>query len=484
MKTKRYLWSLYLIIFTIVISIAVQVYFNFKNYQTNKHVLISEVQTSLDNVTDTYYVELAKTKHSPFNENGFHAEWIKSDSINNQLSITVNNKIPKKIKQFNYFLTSDSLSCDSLFQKSEKHQQQFLFIDKRPLKNKDSITLITGLQSIYLSIAEDTLDFNRFNLLLKKELHRKNINIPYVLNHYRNKKLITTIQQNTVSKNTIKTYAKSTYLKKNEQIELLFPNQTKAILKRGLLGILLSLLLATAIIASLFYLLNIIKKQKAIAEIKNDFISNITHEFKTPITTISVAIEALKNFNTLENKEKTNEYLNISNSQLQKLTIMVEKILETSTLDSDKLLLQKEKTNLLPIIEKYIDKHQLLNTLKNVKFHPKKECLNANIDVFHFENAINNLLDNAIKYGGNEIKINLKETVNFIEILIEDNGTIPKNQVHKIFEKFYRIPQGNIHNVKGFGIGLYYAKKIIEKHNGTLELLNSKNTVFQIKLFK
>jgi len=108
----------------------------------------------------------------------------------------------------------------------------------------------------------------------------------------------------------------------------------------------------------------------------------------------------------------------------------------------------------------------------------------GNVDVFHFENAINNIIDNAIKYGGDSISVRLKQIKNTIEISISDTGNgLTKAHKDKLFEKFYRVPKGNRHDVKGFGIGLYYTKKIIEKHNGTIQLeLNKNNTVFKITL--
>lgn len=237
-------------------------------------------------------------------------------------------------------------------------------------------------------------------------------------------------------------------------------------------------------IFSLFYLLKIINQQKELAEIKNDLISNITHEFKTPITTVSTAIEAINTFNAINDKEKTKKYLSISSVQLKKLHLMVEKLLETATLDSEKLLLQKEETNLIDFIQKITTKHQIITKDKTINFSSNLNDLNINIDVFHFENAISNLIDNAIKYGGDTIEVNINTVLNNIEISVVDNGKgIEKHLQEKIFDKFYRVPKGNTHDVKGFGIGLYYTKKIIEKHHGIISLnSNSTQTVFKITL--
>jgi two-component system phosphate regulon sensor histidine kinase PhoR len=242
--------------------------------------------------------------------------------------------------------------------------------------------------------------------------------------------------------------------------------------------------LSLAIISCLFYLLHIINKQKELAEIKNDLISNITHEFKTPITTVSAAIEAIRSFNTINDQEKTEKYLSISTSQLKKLTIMVEKLLETATLDSEQLLLKKENIDIIALVQKVALKEEFSTAKKNITFNTSVKEVSVNIDSFHFENAISNLIDNAIKYGGNNIEAHISTVLNTLEISVVDDGKpIEKNQREKIFDQFYRIPKGNTHDVKGFGIGLYYTKKIIEKHGGQISLIpNTAYTIFKISM--
>ena len=220
------------------------------------------------------------------------------------------------------------------------------------------------------------------------------------------------------------------------------------------------------------------------AEIKNDLISNITHEFKTPIATVSTAIEGIKNFNSANDPSKTEKYLDISNQQLQKLHQMVEKLLETATLDNDKLLLNKETADLVQLITQLVGKYRIITPEKELLFSTNVSELDFEIDLFHFENAIANLIDNAIKYGGDQIEVNINAVLDGIEISIADNGIpIDSAQREKIFEKFYRVPTGNRHDVKGFGIGLFYSKKIINKHHGELELVPNKNhTIFKVTL--
>ncbi len=463
--TRKYPWVLYLISITILLSILVQVYFNVKNYQLNKIEFIKQVRLSLDNASDNYFSEIAKQE-----KERFHDIFKKFDKLN--------------VKSFNINKSKDStnflINTDVRNIKTTVSISTFFTPDNSDLKT-DSIKITKGLETILISVLNKKIILKKLDSFFKTELNRKKIKLDYQINFYKDKKIKDSVFTNKLEEDLIKTYSKSTFLKDDEKLELLFKNNTTSILKNGFIGILLSLILSSTIILSLFYLLRTINKQKQIAEIKNDFISNITHEFKTPITTIGTAIEAIKEFNILQNKEKTDEYLNISKNQLQKLTVMVEKILETSALDSDKLLLKKEVKNVIPLVENIVLKASK-TTYKSIEFTTSTANFTYSIDSFHFENAIRNLIDNAIKYGGNTIEITIKKSANNLQILIADNGSIPTNQRERIFDKFYRIPQGNTHNIKGFGIGLYYAKNIIEKHNGTLLLLKNKTTVFKIDL--
>jgi signal transduction histidine kinase len=264
-------------------------------------------------------------------------------------------------------------------------------------------------------------------------------------------------------------------------------------------------LLVASVIICLLYLLRIIKRQKQLAEVKNDLISNITHEFKTPLATMGIAMEAIQKFNAENDSEKNIRYAKISREQVDKLNMMVEKLLETATLDSENLELNFETYNLVELLQLASQNEAFSMGDKTISFSScastdaigfgrrlsaedsgdmrTEEDIPYSIDVFHFENAINNIIDNAIKYGGKDISVEIVKQNNSIEITISDSGT-SLTEVHKkqIFEKFYRVPKGNTHDVKGFGIGLYYSKKIIEKHNGTIDLSIKPNTRFKITL--
>ena len=496
MNDKRYQWILYIIVFVILGTIAIQVYWNYKNYLVNKQQFINDVQISLDKAVEGYYANLAENNTIAFafesNDTNFF-EHRKFDSIMHEVEISsrgIKSGDSIDIKLIDGSAVFKSNETDSLLLSLRKSNKQFpRTLLKSINKNLhiDSVSqghFRTLTSKVILSLTNDTLSLKSIDSLLKTELSRKNLSINYGLSYRNIEGEMLFLNPDIIESAVLKTSTKSPFLDNNGILTVHFSNETKIILKRILSGILISLLLVLVVISCLFYLLKIIKQQKQLAEVKNDLISNITHEFKTPIATISVALESIKNFNVIDDKEKTKKYLDMSNEQLSKLNIMVEKLLETATLDSDSLDLNKEHVNITDLLITIIDKHQMQTEHKRIDFNVSTKEIMANVDVFHFENAINNILDNAMKYGGNEISIQLEQHKSTFEILISDNGnSITKANKDKIFEKFYRVSKGNTHDVKGFGIGLYYAKKIVEKHEGNIHLkLSNKLTTFKILL--
>jgi signal transduction histidine kinase len=502
MNDKRYRWILYTIVTVIIVTIGIQIYWNYKNYQTNKQQLINDVLVSLDKAVDDYYADLAEKttigfslsgdqQNDPFEEGSEMSNILKSIDTERHVFTRLD---CLKTNQIEGIKVLRGRAIDSM-NASDREKKPPISIDSFKAKMKamkvenDSVDLssIKMLTSkIVVSIKNDTLDLNKVYNLIREELDRKNINVDYDLVYYDIKKEMRSISNDTIKtgKPYLTTVSKSTFLPKHSTLSIAFIDDTKVILKRILGGILISTLLVLAVISCLFYLLKIIKDQKQLAEVKNDLISNITHEFKTPIATISVALESIRNFNVLDDIEKTKKYLNMSSEQLGKLNIMVEKLLETATLDSDNLELQKEPIDIIEVSDAITNRYKIQFPDKEFHTSFKIESLICNADVFHIENAINNILDNAVKYGGPIISIVLIPKDKSLDILISDNGnTLTKTNTDRIFEKFYRVPKGNTHDVKGFGIGLYYTKTIIEKHKGSVNVELSKNlTTFKITL--
>lgn len=482
MKIKNYHYTLTFISFTILATIGLQIYWNIKNFAENERQLINEVQNAFDNSVDNYYTEdLKNTKSFLINDSKRRISidekailnYPKSNLKRSKLSLNTGNFTSVTILPSTIKTTSSPEFLDEVAANIKKIQST---------KSVDGASKLTDITNkIIISLTRDSVDFSKIKKLMNSELNRKNIQIRYGFTYWKGNSIL---KKYNIDENLpLKTFSNSAFLLQNQKLQISFSNPLLLVLKRSMIGIILSLMLSLSIIFCLLYLLKTINKQKKIDEMKNDLISNITHEFKTPITTVSTALEGIKSFNAKNDVEKTNRYIDISNQQLKKLEVMVEKLLETASLETDTIQLQKESADIVSLLKSIIEKHQINSNEKMLNLKTEFENLMANIDTFHIENAISNVVENALKYGGNSVNVHLKIEKDFIVVLVEDDGNgIEKNDREKIFEKFYRGQKGNIHDVKGFGIGLYYSRKIIEKHGGKVELIPNTETVFKIMI--
>jgi hypothetical protein len=345
----------------------------------------------------------------------------------------------------------------------------------------DSLNAIERFTSkIIFSIIRDTLDLPKLTKQVDTEFERSGIALDYRL-HFTELNS-DSLARDSIAKEIVLPYkvgSRSTFLPAGKSLDLYYDTSYLTLFKRGWVEVLSSLLFLGILAFAFYYLYQTIKNQKEIAEIKQDLIANITHEFKTPIATTLTAIEGIQQFNPTNDPEKTGRYLDISKVQLQKLDQMVEKLLETAALDSDQLVLKKESIDPAPVLTQLVQKFQTLAPEKEFTLLLPPACSPIEADPFHFEQVISNLLDNAVKYGGLHIQLALEQSHGH-QIRVEDNGgNLSPEQEKLIFDQFYRIPKGNLHDVKGFGIGLYYVKKIMEKHGGSVSLQVSKNsTIF------
>lgn len=225
----------------------------------------------------------------------------------------------------------------------------------------------------------------------------------------------------------------------------------------------------------LAYAIFIIFRQKRLSEIQKDFVNNMTHEFKTPLATIKISSEVLKNPNIINNPERLLNYATIINNETLHLTNQVERVLQMAKSGKDTISLNKEDFELAPNLEEIIDKtyKPLIRSRGGDIQLEVEDGLMIHADKLHFKNVVVNLLDNAIKYCREipQIIIKASRHENHIKITIRDNGIgmSPENVKH-IFDKFYRIPTGNLHDVKGFGLGLNYVKLIIKQHGGNIKV--------------
>jgi signal transduction histidine kinase len=247
------------------------------------------------------------------------------------------------------------------------------------------------------------------------------------------------------------------------------------ILKEIAPQILFSLLLTAITIIAFFVLYKNLRAQQRLMEIKNDFISNVTHELKTPVATVSVALEALKNFHGLDNPARTKEYLEIAQSELNRLTLMTDKILKAGAFENREIAIEKKPVDLRALTQQVIDSLKLLfeKNKAQVSFEATGSSFEMEGEASHLTNLIYNLLDNALKYSLNEptIKVLLQENVDHITLTVQDNGLgIPSEYKTKIFEKFFRVPTGDVHNIKGYGLGLSYVSSVVKAHGGEVNV--------------
>ena len=244
---------------------------------------------------------------------------------------------------------------------------------------------------------------------------------------------------------------------------------------RGMIGVLLMSAGILLILALVFYqMVRALRKQRELDEMKSDFTSNMTHELKTPIAVAYAANDAMLVYGLDKNPEKREEYLKVTRESLEKLNGMVEQILSMSMENRERLVLRIERTQLLPLLEGVAAQARLsAGKPCEIKVEVSPESLSADIDASLISSVIATLLDNAVKYSGGqvEIRINAKEEDGHTIISVTDNGIgiAPDKQAH-IFEKFYRVPTGNVHDVKGYGIGLYFAKSIVARHGGRISV--------------
>ncbi len=350
----------------------------------------------------------------------------------------------------------------------------------------------------HTSCAESFIKIHNINIpkldsIMKTEFcDRMKVNKDYVYGiiDYENNQLITCsnkLYENELI-NTYHTFPIPCFTNnENKLLGIYFPNQRAYILNRMIFLLIISTMFLLVVIVSFVLTVLILLRQKKLSEMKSDFVNNMTHEFKTPISTISLASEMLTKLSVLESKEKILQYANIIFDENARLKAQVEQVLQISVLDKKRFKLLKKEIDVHEIINAVVENFQLVvqqkNAVINLDLKAKPSIIFA--DAVHFYNILSNLIDNATKYSSETpiITISTKSINNGIIIIIEDNGIgISAENFKHIYKKLYRVPTGNIHNVKGFGLGLYYVKTMVEAHGGNIKLKSElkKGSTFEI----
>ena len=275
---------------------------------------------------------------------------------------------------------------------------------------------------------------------------------------------------------------------KPNYLNIYFPHRTQYLIKQTGLTIIPTIILTGLLIGIFVYAIMVIFRQKKLSNIKNDFINNMTHELKTPISTISLASQMLQDGSISNTPTMIAHVSKVINQESKRLGFQVEKVLQMAVFNEGRLKLKLREFDVNKMIDTVSSNFELRVNNKNGTLKTEISAENASIkgDEVHITNVIFNLLDNAMKYSTDnpEITVSTRNKKDAVVITVQDNGIgIPKEHQANIFDRFYRVPTGNVHDVKGFGLGLSYVKKIIDLHEGTIKVESTLNKGTKFKLY-
>ena len=351
-------------------------------------------------------------------------------------------------------------------------------INKTPIPAN---SLVNQESSNYFTVmVNGPIDSNLLGFLLKNEFDRSNITADYEFGVYDcSKQCMTGGNYISPTKNKIPPSLSELPALKMDgyYFGVRFPQiEANLISQMGIWGF--SSVVMLVVIFFFAYTLFVILKQRRLSEVQKDFINNMTHEFKTPLSTIAISTGVLKDPSIVQAPERLINYATIIENETNRLKQQVERVLQMARLEKNNLTLKRETTDLHELISESVKNNTVALQKKSGKF---ELCLNSenslvNIDKLHFSNVLYNLMDNAIKYCtiSPTITITTSSSHHQFTLDVKDNGIgISEDNLKKIFHRFYRVPTGNLHDVKGFGLGLNYVKLVVESHGGKI-MVNSK----------
>lgn len=435
---------------TILAIVAFQLYWLNKAYEREERTL--EMRTNYLFRETVFALQGAKLKLDKLGDSLPARVFIKGDlrrveqgANRSDKVINLANMLSRRIKDTDrrtVIITSDSLKMMPGGRNRRNRLMQFLF-------DVDS--------------AQDSLRVKEIESAYAKKLDEQNIALPFSVS-----RVPTVEREQPVFNEVTLGFARPvTY-------QLTLGNTFPLLLKRIATPILFSLFLVALTFFSFMLLYRNLLRQQRLSAIKNEFISNITHELKTPIATVSVAIEALRSFNASIDPQRTREYLDISANELQRLSLLVDKVLKLSMFEKKEIDLRNEPLDMQELVNEVTASMRLQFEKKGAEVSVTAQGdTQLQGDRLHLVSVIFNLLDNALKYSreGARIGIAVNGRPEAVELVIQDDGIgIPPEYHRRIFEKFFRVPTGNLHNAKGYGLGLSYVAHIIDKHRGNIRV--------------
>ncbi|UYW02589.1 HAMP domain-containing histidine kinase [Flavobacterium agricola] len=509
---------------SIIGIIGVQLFWMYTSLENNKEQfkynvlqVLNGVGKTLENneLTDFYkeYSEMAKKSTTPPTKNvAREFKYIKRDFNTNQEIIYSNTLFQEdyNVKK-NYF--DKGLDTSSIYRYSSKRKTEIVdkkFIDNFGFddgKSKSQVIENEGYLDAYdianfnvnyrdivaLKPISDRIDTEELAGILKEELKKYGLSTDFEFCVY-SKNLPTKVKSEDFLYNKDNTYAAPIFFNNdnqtNFQLLVSFPDKNEFLFS-SLLGLsLLSILFTMIIIGTYYSAITQLKNQKEISEIKSDFINNMTHEFKTPIATINLALDSIKNPKIFSDSEKVHRYLGLIKEENKRMLAQVNNVLQISRLEKQEAVIEKEPFDVHELIQDGVDHVKLLVEDRQGKVSLDLQALESevNLNQTHFTSIMVNLLDNAIKYSPEAPVINVKtfnDAPGSITIQVSDKGQgMSKTALKRVFEQFYREHTGNLHNVKGHGLGLAYVKRIVEDLNGqiSVESEKGKGSTFTIKM--
>ena len=416
--------------------------------------------------------------------------------------IWINNAIALKESQFDEDVRNSLVEVIKKVPKIEASNQEKAFYKRQAELKNGTNNPNAFIQSMFANTpfekTKNRISANQLDSLIKIELRKKGINTFYVFGvfdtegntHYfkdsASEKMSSTLKNEGIN---IQLFTNDFFTSK-VFLSVFFPKKNSYIFKRMWVILSVSFLLILTVIYAFYFTVNTIQKQKKLSEMKNDFINNMTHEFKTPISTIQLACEALSD-KDMQSTESKIPFIDIIKQENKRLKGLVDTVLKTAILDKGKVKLELETLNLLEVMYSVVSKFELKIKQRkgSIKIENEISEMEFKGDRQHLVAVFQNIIDNAIKYSQENPTIIIScfhNTENYI-FKIKDNGIgISKENQSKIFDKLYRVPTGDLHDVKGFGLGLNYVKSIIELHNGEIavESTKTKGSTFTIQLPK
>lgn len=425
---------------TVLALLTIQGYFIFNTYKLKEREIKFEVKTTLEQLDGREQLEKRDLK----------------DDREQEILIAFENKKTTK-KQF----IQELQLLESNYAKAAMK-----FIEDKFKSTNYEVGYSKNITSII------TIQGNKKDTLINKNIELYRSKLPLI-----EKIILTKSSWHTSSENSSISDSNNKIVKKYEyEVQKTYNysiNNLAKLVFSEMIGLLIvSFLLMVFVVSLFYYSIKNLFQQKKIADTQRDFINNITHEFKTPMATLSIATKTLNNhFLDKETTKNTIEIIERQNIRLQKIFNQVNFNSILTNIENTKI----EQNINQEFIENCINDFKIVNPAIEIKSEIDSG-IDLKISKFHFNTIVTNLLENAVKYGGTKLQIIVKQENNFFELKIKDNGIgIAKNEQKSIFDKFYRISNGDIHNIKGLGLGLFYTKEIIEIYNGKIDVESSKN---------